>query len=159
MRVVLCNESQQRSSRVATRKKILRLSFNVFYELRIPRTIQSVHIRALRRTSFTLAGLYPTDSFTIIFDYVEKRMHKKGRCIRARNGWKIELDIKGREFSNGTHTPSKDSRTYTWMGLGEERTCVRGARRSEYETRKHASRARKAPILVAQLRRRGYGDG
>ncbi|KOX69902.1 hypothetical protein WN51_04414 [Melipona quadrifasciata] len=41
------------------------------------------------------------------------------------------------------------------MGLGEQCTCVRVARLSEYETRRHASRARKAPILVAQLHRRG----
>lgn len=78
-----------------------------------------------------------------------------------RNNWKTELRINRRRFSDKHAQPKlrKDSRTYTWMGLGKERTCVRAARRSEYETRRHASRSRKAPILVAvaQLHRRGYG--
>ena len=123
MRVVLCNESQQRSSRVATREKILRLSFNVFYELRIPRTIQSVHIRAPRRTSFTLAGLYPTDSFTIIFDYVEKRMHKRGRCIRAREWVKNRARYQRARILERTRTLQARilARTLEWASVRNAR--------------------------------------
>lgn len=85
--------------------------------------------------------------------------------VARETGEKSSFDMKPARILERTRTLQAriPARTLEWGGgpasRREERTCVRGGRRSEYETRKHASRARKAPILVAQLRRRGYGDG